>query len=138
MGDVWLGDALLVFRVLLAGFVTKRLLLFGPPFLRSADAIRLATAVCLQFDRRLTQAKQGLPRLHFVLRSTHSKHESVGLFRFCFDFALVLFSVLTAGEVWLSSPTGEAAPLVLGLLKNPSSHWLYLVCLHPARRLRQD
>lgn len=70
MGDVWLDDALLVFRILLGGFVTKRALLLGPVFLRSADAIKLATAVYSQFDCRLTQAKQGRSRSHFVLRST--------------------------------------------------------------------
>ena len=113
IGDVWLDDALLVFRILLGGFVTKRALLFGPPFLRSADAIRFATAVYSQLDCRLTQARQGRPRSHFVLRSTHSRHERVGLFRFCFAFSLPPSSVLTVGDVWLSFESTRWSPLAL-------------------------
>lgn len=79
---------LLVLRTLLEGFVTYRALPFGPPFLRSAEAMRLATAVYSQPDCLLTHARQGRPRSHLVFLSTHSRHESVGLFRFCLGLTL--------------------------------------------------
>ena len=85
-GELALRDAVLPFRILLGGFVTNLALLLGP-FLRSAEAMRLATAVYWQFDCRLTQAKHGRLRSHFVLRSTHSRHDKVGLLRFCFGLA---------------------------------------------------
>ena len=64
--------------------MTWRALLLGLPFLRSAVAnIRLATAVYAHGLCRLTQARHGRARSHFVFRSTHSRHDSVGLLRFC-------------------------------------------------------
>ena len=76
-------EAVLVFRILLNGFVTN-LAWLSRPVLWSAEAMRFAMGEYWQLDWRFTHAIHGLARSHLVLRSTHSRHESVGLFRFCF------------------------------------------------------
>lgn len=95
----------LVFRILLEGFVTYRALLV--PFLRSAEAMRFATAVYSHVDCLFTQAKHGLPLSHFVFLSTHSRQDSVGLFRFCLGFirgCSPLPAPVSMGEVRLEEP----------------------------------
>lgn len=77
-------EAKLAFRILLGGLVMNRTL--ETLFLRSVEAIILATAVYSHVLCRLAQARQGFPRSHLVFRSTHSKHDSVGLLRFCLGF----------------------------------------------------
>lgn len=120
IGEVWL-EALLIFLIFVGGLVIHRALLPEPslPFL---EASMLATGVYSQLDCRLTQAMHGRPRSHFVLRSTHSRHDSVGLLRFCFGFALGVPALLLPLPMvvlpsWIEVPSvrvGDVTMLPLG------------------------
>jgi len=86
-----LEEVVLSFLALAAGGLMTCLaaladLLLVTPELALALAIRLATGVYSQLLCRFTQARQGRARSHFVLRSTHSRQDSVGLLRFCLAF----------------------------------------------------
>lgn len=68
------------------------------------------TAVYSHALCRFTQARHGRARSHFVLRSTHSKHDRVGLFRFCFGFEKV--SPPSAGVLLSSLLTAEGEDML--------------------------
>jgi hypothetical protein len=100
-------DALLTFLAFAGGLVTYLALpeLLLPVLVALALAIRFATAVYSQLLCLFTQARQGRALSHFVLRSTHSKHESVGLLRFCLAFACS-----PSAEVVCEAPLAAALP----------------------------
>jgi hypothetical protein len=91
VGEMRLDEAVLSFLTFAGGGLMTCLaalpdLLLVVLELALALAIRLATGVYSQLLCRFTQARQGRARSHLVFRSTHSRHDRVGLLRFCLAF----------------------------------------------------
>ena len=101
-------DALLAFLAFAGGLVTY--LAFAEPLpvlVALALAIRFATAVYSQLLCLFTQARQGRALSHLVLRSTHSRHDSVGLLRFC-----LTFTCSPSPDAVCAAPLAAASPAV--------------------------